>query len=460
MTIRSQQVFFTVLLLFLPRTWTFVWVPHQLRHDVQPSLLVCMTQTKTQIQTQAFSESTQQPTRTIKRQRQRQPRQQSSSSSSTSSSSTSTSTRPRRTFAYQLAQLQHYHTTYGTCLVDPTTHVDLALWTDTIRYKYRHQALSIQPSSPDPSTRPILPQSKLDQLNAISFVWTNRQGITWNQTFDKLNAFKMEHGHCNVPLQDHPTLAVWVRNQRRDYRYFLAKKTTGLTIERIQRLKSIGFWDSYIPKKERWDRRYQQLQAFHRKYGHSNVPEDYSDNYQLGQWVMNQRLWYKQYRAGLWTALTPDRIELLERIDFAWSIHTMSWNAMLHRLKNYQQQHSTLKIKKHDTDNQDLRRWLIQQRFAHNHYWQHNTTMWLTDQRVQALEQICNFQWQGRKRKEGPSTSDWRLLFEGMKEKGITIDSKPKEHWFDGKNRFEEDINEFSTEDDLIDLWNQEGDDD
>lgn len=45
-----------------------------------------------------------------------------------------------------------------------------------------------------------------------------------------------------------------------------------------------------------------------------------------------------------------------------------------------------------------------------------------------------------------------------MKEKGISFDSKPKEHWFDGENRFEEDINEFSTEDDLTDLWNQEDD--
>ena len=314
------------------------------------------------------------------------------------------------------------------------------------------------PSPSHSSTRPILPQSKLDKLNAIGFVWTNRQGVTWNQTFDKLKTFQIEYGHLNVPLRDHPTLAVWVRNQKRDYRYFLAKKPTGLTMERIQQLESIGFWDSYIPQKERWERRYQQLQAFHQQYGHSNVPEDYNENYQLGQWVMNQRLWYKHYLAGLWTALNPDRIELLEQIDFVWSVHTLTWYAMLQRLKKYQQQHGTLKIKKHDTDNQDLRRWLIQQRHAHNHYWQNNRTMWLTDQRVQALEQICNFQWQGRKRNKGPTTSDWGKLFEGMKEKGISFDSKPKEHWFDGENRFEEDINEFSTEDDLTDLWNQEDD--
>lgn len=372
-------------------------------------------------------------------------------------------TRPRRPFEYRLQQLQNYTLIHGTAIVDPLLDYELSLWTKTIRYNYKHQATTTSTNSTDSSKvkvkrrRPMLPQYKLDQLQALGFVWTV-QGVTWAQKFDELQAYKQTHGHFNIPM-DHPTLGIWVRNQKRDYRHYLAKRPTGMTEERLALLNSTGFWDTYTSHRARWERRYEELRAFHQQYGHSNVPEDYEDNYPLGQWVMNQRMWYKRFLAGLWTALTPDRIMALETLDFTWSVQASSWYAMLQRLKEYHSNHNTTVIRMNDAPNQDLRIWLIQQRHAHGH-WQEGRTTWLTNERVKALEDIPDFRWEGHKPKEGVTAADWARLFEGIKEKGISANSRPKEHWFDGQNRFDENIKVEYTDQDLVDLWNQEEDDD
>jgi len=62
----------------------------------------------------------------------------------------------------------------------------------------------------------------------------------WDYRFQQLVAYKEENGHCIVP-QITPELGVWVKTQRSDYRKFTNGQKSGLTEERIERLKSIGF---------------------------------------------------------------------------------------------------------------------------------------------------------------------------------------------------------------------------
>lgn len=42
----------------------------------------------------------------------------------------------------------------------------------------------------------------------------------WLQQFEKLKAYKEEHGHANVPKNDteNRLLGYWVKNQRRNYK--------------------------------------------------------------------------------------------------------------------------------------------------------------------------------------------------------------------------------------------------
>ena len=58
----------------------------------------------------------------------------------------------------------------------------------------------------------------------------------------------------------------------------------------------------------------------------------------------------------------------------------------------------------------------------------------------------------------GPSVDDWTKLFEGIRKKGITPDMPPDlPPWL---KQMEESDKDVWTEEDLLDLWNQEDDDD
>ena len=58
--------------------------------------------------------------------------------------------------------------------------------------------------------------------------------------------YKRVHGHCIVPsnYEKNPQLAVWVKRQRRQYKFYTEKKPTSMTPERIAKLETLGFaWD-------------------------------------------------------------------------------------------------------------------------------------------------------------------------------------------------------------------------
>eukprot|EP01083_Nonionella_stella_P264289 896769_1 len=102
----------------------------------------------------------------------------------------------------------------------------------------------------------------------------------------------------------------------------------------------------------------------------------------------------------------------------------------------------------------------------------------MTPRRIKALEQI-GFPWNVSKNfkssknnnaSDGPTIDDWSQLFEQMREKGIDSNMRPKEHWFEGMGIGQDDvgddefvkkdINKEWTDEDLLALWNMEGDDD
>ena len=55
--------------------------------------------------------------------------------------------------------------------------------------------------------------------------------------------YKAKHGNCNVPQKypDNLSLGKWVDNQKTQHKKLYEGKSTHLTIDRIQRLASIGF---------------------------------------------------------------------------------------------------------------------------------------------------------------------------------------------------------------------------
>ena len=167
-----------------------------------------------------------------------------------------------------------------------------------------------------------------------------------------------------------------------------------------------------------------------------------------------------------------ERIEKLEAINFQWNVHRYKWKFMLQRLQNYQKVHGHINIAVNDTINDDLRLWLIWQRFLYNCRQVEAAAAAagnssarrpspLTDDRIKALENaIPKFQWKVRAGNSGgPSSKDWALLFNALRDKGFQPGMRPKQHWFEGTNPFSMAVKSTYTEEDLLELWHQEADD-
>lgn len=338
-------------------------------------------------------------------------------------------------------------------------------WTLSIRRNYRHQAKALISSKESPSivvsssNRPRLPEEKLQVLLDLDFPWDIQSSI-WDGRYRDLQSFHRQHGHCRVApnSNEFPGLGVWVRNQRREYKRLERGEKSTLTTARLQALRDLEF-EWYRSHKDAWESRYQELSAYYEQHGHSNVPEDYVDNVRLGQWSMNQRTAYKRYANGEPTALTVDRIQLLEEIDFRWNLREHQWYSMQERLKQYHEQNESVAILSSDQENTDLRGWLILQRY-HYHRRKKGLPSPLTNQRIEALENaIPGFAWKAFPG-SGPSSEDWSSLFDAMRDKGIQPGTRPKQHWFEGVNPQKIDVKNMYTEQDLLELWNENDDDD
>ena len=82
-------------------------------------------------------------------------------------------------------------------------------------------------------------------LEEVGFVWDSHSAI-WSERLQDLVDYKQVNGHCNVPSRytENRQLAIWVKRQRRQYKFYCENKPSSMTEERIQRLNAIGFvWD-------------------------------------------------------------------------------------------------------------------------------------------------------------------------------------------------------------------------
>jgi hypothetical protein len=342
---------------------------------------------------------------------------------------------------------------------------ELFTWVRAVRSNYRHQVRSLnKKTNSTVEPRLQLPSFKLEQLNRLDFVWEVKEG-QWYQRYQELCDFQQEHGHTRVPT-NYSSLGVWAANQRRDYQLFQwGKPTKILNDERIRLLDRIQFeWSR--SHEDSWQQRYRELQDYVEQNGHANVPEDYPENVALGQWCMNQRTAYRLHQcsqqhsqpasAPASTSMTPGRVALLEAVGFSWNVLDTNWWNMLQRLKVYHQANGHLQISTSDLNNMDLRVWLIVQRHQY-HRRQENRTSTMTSARIQSIiEAIPDFQWKARGSDVGPSPKDWEQLFSAIRAKGIAPGMRPKEHWFEGQNRFDASLKDTWTDEDLLALWHQE----
>lgn len=352
-----------------------------------------------------------------------------------------------------IIRLESFVAEYGHTRVPKDYHDrNLYRWTQNVISNYGHQLSNTTTPASMVGRRHYLSEKRLQQLEELGFDWEQRSTM-WERHYQELYEYWKKNGHCHVQALQSRKLCTFVQNQRQEYRRFLAGQATSLTPGRMEALQRINF-DFDRSHDKLWNQRHDDFQVFVDATGSVNVPQDFSSNYQLGQWTMNQRTKYRQRQNGLTNGLTDARINELEKRGFSWNVHESRWKAMYHRLKKYQEENDHMDIPTSDSSNSDLRLWLNAQR----HFYKAKNMSRLSEGRIELLESIPGFSWRG-KRTVGPSKDDWSQLFVAIREKGIAPGARAKQHWFEGTNRWAEVKTEW-TEQELLALWNEEDDDD
>jgi hypothetical protein len=173
----------------------------------------------------------------------------------------------------------------------------LAIWVHNQRMSYRNKTLS---------------EERIRRLVSIGFVWIHHEVIPWDDMYQRLVTYKREYNSASVPhhYKEDPKLGRWVHHQRTHY------KAKSISIYRINRLESTGFvWDPYDSQ---WMGMYEKLVAYKKQYRSTKVPQHYMEDPQLGKWINKQRVRYKK------SELTDKRMELLNSINFVWSMKKAS----------------------------------------------------------------------------------------------------------------------------------------
>ena len=160
------------------------------------------------------------------------------------------------------------------------------------------------------------------QIHVLPYVLDSRRARSpWDVNYQRLVAYKAEHGHAKVPsrykAQCGFRLGGWVCTQR-------AAKARGMLDSRqIELLDGLNFvWrirEIRKPQRWSWDWVILRLKDYKAEHGHLAVPMRFetADGFPLGVWVQNRR---RQRRSG---KLDKERIEQLESLGFIWDARPM-----------------------------------------------------------------------------------------------------------------------------------------
>lgn len=149
---------------------------------------------------------------------------------------------------------------------------------------------------------------------------------TFEERILELEAYKKEHGDCNVPKSGTTiSLAKWVIAIRATYqlckRHPACMKLPGsgpyfLDEERIARLEAMGIgWEAKEKSQVSFELRFEQLLIYKQLHGHLRVGASDKDFGDLGTWVKMMR---RHKRENKKTFLEGDRYQRLCAVGFEW----------------------------------------------------------------------------------------------------------------------------------------------
>lgn len=262
--------------------------------------------------------------------------------------------------------LLEYRNRFGNCRVpqDWKENPKLAKWVSTQRIQHGRNKLS---------------RERIAMLEKIGFEWS--VGVTWDERFAELCAFKERFGHTRVKVkwEENPLLGQWAVDQR--YR----RRRGELRKDFEDRLNSIGFeWELPRHRLPVADSRPRlaELRAFKAEHGHLSVSRHDKKYPGLASWMTHQRMHLKS------GTMREELKRELDEIGFPWmsSGHDEKWAEMFARFKEYAALHGAGSVTVVDEATRKLNRWIIWQR-------QERRRGSLSDARIQALDGI-GFVWE------------------------------------------------------------------
>jgi superfamily II DNA or RNA helicase len=189
-----------------------------------------------------------------------------------------------------------------------------------------------------------LESSKIKRLNEIGFDWKgeNRREITdldeiWKESYRKLEKYFEENNNSDVPARYalDKSLGTWCVSQRVKY------DEEKLSDWQIELLEKLNFkWDP----KNVFDKRYNELIEYKKKFGNVKVPTQGSKEYKdLGRWVNRLRVIYKSggldeqgnVRSSGFGHIKAHQLKLLNDIGFLWNAVKGDWYDRFAELKEY-----------------------------------------------------------------------------------------------------------------------------
>lgn len=141
----------------------------------------------------------------------------------------------------RLTDLISYKQVHGDCNVPQKYHENpaLGIWVNKQRMEKKFM---------DEGQKSSMTPAKLQALDEIGFQWAKRKGQpSWDARYAQLKEYFAKHGHCRVPTKyvQNPALGRWVSTQRSQFKQFMEKQPTHMTVQRMRQLEEIGFkWNA------------------------------------------------------------------------------------------------------------------------------------------------------------------------------------------------------------------------
>jgi glutaredoxin len=239
---------------------------------------------------------------------------------------------------------------------------------------------------------------RIESLNELDFKWWILSGCwdtLWDTRRKELAAYKQQNnGSTNVPQHYLPNqpLANWVQTQRNLTKLFQDGKTSAMTSERIESLNELDFKWGYVQSTV-WDTRRKELATYKQQNnGRTNVPQRFLSNKPLGIWVQKQRQQYKLLREGKTSAMTTERIESLNELDFEWVVSSTVWDTRCKELARYKQQNNgSTNVPQPFPSNKPLGIWVQKQRNQYRLLHEGRNSH-MTTERIKFLNEL-DFEW-------------------------------------------------------------------